>query len=48
MAMNWLHSRNYLPVEEADFAIHQVDVTCGNWTAAWYGIKPLQKSTADS
>jgi len=40
-AMEWLKNRDYMPKEGTDFAIIPIEIACGKWTGAWYGIKPL-------
>ncbi|MEJ1966769.1 MAG: hypothetical protein WDO56_36580 [Gammaproteobacteria bacterium] len=40
-AMEWLKNRDYMPKEGTDFEIVPIEIGCGKWTAAWYGIKPL-------
>jgi len=40
-AMEWLSTRDYMPKEGMDFAIVPVEISCGNWSCEWYGIKPL-------
>jgi len=39
--MNWLVARDYLPQEGRDFETVEVDITIGEWTLAWHGIKVL-------
>ncbi len=40
-AMQWLSNRDYIPREGKDFSVLPVEIKCGDWTCAWYGIKPL-------
>lgn len=36
----WLKNREYLPLEDKDYSIVPLKVSCGQWTANWYGLKP--------
>lgn len=40
-AMECLSTRDYIPKEGVDFTIVPVEISCGDWTCEWYGIKPL-------
>jgi hypothetical protein len=37
----WLESKDYLPVPTRDYSEVSVDVSVGDWTLAWFGIKGL-------
>lgn len=39
--IKWLSKKEYLPKKGIDFDIRLVDLSCGEWKAKWYGIKPL-------
>jgi len=39
--VTWLKTRAYLPQEGKNYSIEPWEISCGKWTATWYGIKPL-------
>lgn len=39
--IKWLSKKEYLPKKGIDFDIWPVKISCGEWRAEWYGIKPL-------
>jgi hypothetical protein len=40
-AINWLKVRDFLPKEGRDYSIMPMEVSCGEWSATWYCLKPL-------
>jgi len=38
--IKWLKERSYLPVRNKDFDVVSMCLSCGEWQADWYGIKP--------
>jgi len=38
---NWLSNRDYLPKQGIDYTVKPWELSCGNWSATWYGIQPL-------
>jgi hypothetical protein len=44
-AINWLKSRQYLPRAGTDYTVEPWEISCGKWSATWYGIKPLEQSS---
>jgi hypothetical protein len=43
-AIDWLKRREYLPEQGRNYSIEPWELSCGKWTATWYGVKPLEKS----
>ncbi|MET4491643.1 hypothetical protein [Bradyrhizobium sp. LA7.1] len=39
-AVQWLKGRQYLPEEVRDYTVEPWEISCGRWSATWYGIKP--------
>jgi len=39
-AIEWLKARAYLPKEGEDYSIVPMEISCGAWSATWYGVKP--------
>jgi len=42
-AIDWLRERKYLPEAGKDYDIFPWPITCGNWSAEWYGVRMLSK-----
>jgi hypothetical protein len=42
----WLKNRQYLPRAGSDYSVEPRELSCGRWSATWYGIKPLEQSGA--
>ena len=38
-AIEWLKVRSYLPKEGRDYSIVPMEISCGEWSATWYGVK---------
>ena len=38
--IEWLNLRAYLPKEGRDYSIIPMEISCGEWSATWYGVKP--------
>jgi hypothetical protein len=36
--VQWLRRREYLPVNERDYKVHEVPIHSGRWKSRWYGI----------
>jgi hypothetical protein len=36
--IQWLRARQYLPVKDRDYKIHDVPIELGGWKSRWYGI----------
>ena len=36
--LSWLRNRDYLPIQDKDFSIVPIEISCGKWRATWYGI----------
>jgi hypothetical protein len=36
--VQWLRRREYLPVKEQDYKVHEVPIQSGRWKSCWYGI----------
>jgi hypothetical protein len=47
-AMKWLRERAYLPREGKDYSVEPWEISCGKWSATWYGIKPLPAGGRDA
>jgi hypothetical protein len=43
-AIKWLRNRDYLPKEGLACCVEPWEITCGIWSATWYGIKPLAEA----
>jgi len=39
--INWLKERKYLPVRDVDFEVVERDLSVGEWTGGWYGLRLL-------
>jgi hypothetical protein len=37
----WLKNREYLPKHGVDYSVETLEISCGDWRANWFGIKPL-------
>lgn len=36
--VQWLRSREYLPIKERDYKVHEVPIQSGRWKSRWYGL----------
>lgn len=36
--VRWLRRREYLPVKERDYKVHEIPIQSGRWKSRWYGI----------
>jgi hypothetical protein len=43
-ALAWLKNREYLLRAGSDYTVEPREISCGKWSATWYGIKPLEQS----
>jgi hypothetical protein len=42
-AIAWLKNRKYLPQAGSDYTVEPWEISCGKWSATWYGIKPIER-----
>jgi len=42
-AIVWLKNRDYLPKVGKDYTVKPWEISCGDWSATWYGIKPADR-----
>lgn len=45
-AIEWLRYRSYLPREGVDYSVEPWPISCGKWSATWYGIRALASGNA--